>query len=175
MLMTCPTCTGQFRPQIDAQLPGTCPHCHARLRPAGDTASSPPSKAVPELTRACRTCGERFSAKEKECPACGQLTRAAHEARERAVSGPTFGFEPENWMAGAGIWIGITVIGVAAVWFVGGLREGIVFFYPPCLAVVGVVAIVNGVVSRREQRRRRERREAKSAQGPRPSSKKPRV
>ena len=34
---------------------------------------------------------------------------------------------------------------IAVVWFVGGLFAGILFFYPPILFVIGIIAMVKGM------------------------------
>jgi hypothetical protein len=43
---------------------------------------------------------------------------------------------------------GLLVIGVAAVWFLAGLAAGLIFYYPPILVVVGLVALVIGITKR---------------------------
>ncbi len=35
----------------------------------------------------------------------------------------------------------------AVVWFFGGLAAGIIFFYPPILLIIGIIAIIRGVMS----------------------------
>ncbi|MEO1994471.1 MAG: hypothetical protein ABGZ17_04270 [Planctomycetaceae bacterium] len=47
----------------------------------------------------------------------------------------------------AGVLGGILMIVVAVVWFVGGLAAGIIFKYPPILLIIGIVAIIRGVMS----------------------------
>lgn len=39
---------------------------------------------------------------------------------------------------------GILVIGIACVWFVAGLANGIVYLYPPLLGVLGAVRVGQG-------------------------------
>lgn len=39
---------------------------------------------------------------------------------------------------------GILVMGIACVWFVAGLANDIVFWYPPVLAVVGAIRVGQG-------------------------------
>lgn len=41
---------------------------------------------------------------------------------------------------------GLLIMILAVVWFVGGLMVGILFFYPPILFIVGVVAFINGLI-----------------------------
>lgn len=34
---------------------------------------------------------------------------------------------------------------IAAVWFFGGLAAGYIFYYPPVLFIIGVVALIKGI------------------------------
>ena len=40
---------------------------------------------------------------------------------------------------------GIAMIIGSLVWFFGGLLMGVIFFYPPILFVLGVIALLNGI------------------------------
>ncbi|MCJ7570762.1 MAG: hypothetical protein MUO82_02635 [Candidatus Thermoplasmatota archaeon] len=42
---------------------------------------------------------------------------------------------------------GMIMIGIATVWFVGGLFVGLIFFYPPILFLIGVYALLKGLVT----------------------------
>ena len=44
-------------------------------------------------------------------------------------------------LSGAGMMVG------AVVWFVAGWMAGRIFFYPPILFVIGIVALVKGLMS----------------------------
>jgi hypothetical protein len=61
---------------------------------------------------------------------------------------PRVAFE-KGWFGSinAGIVGGLLMIIIAVVWFVLGLMGGIIFFYPPILFVVGVVALIKGAFS----------------------------
>ena len=48
----------------------------------------------------------------------------------------------ENGMAG-----GIAMMVIAAVWFGAGWMAGIIFFYPPILFLIGVFALLKGLVT----------------------------
>jgi hypothetical protein len=48
----------------------------------------------------------------------------------------------------AGIVGGLLMIVIAIVWFGAGLMFGIIFFYPPILAIIGIGAIIKGLASR---------------------------
>jgi hypothetical protein len=37
---------------------------------------------------------------------------------------------------------------LAVGWFFGGLMFGIIFFYPPVLFIIGIVAVVRGLFNR---------------------------
>lgn len=45
------------------------------------------------------------------------------------------------------LWGGIGMMVLAVVWFVGGLFFDIIFFYPPILFIIGLVAFVKGLVN----------------------------
>jgi hypothetical protein len=38
---------------------------------------------------------------------------------------------------------------IAVIWFVVGLAGGIIFFYPPVLFIIGLVALCKGLADRR--------------------------
>lgn len=69
-------------------------------------------------------------------------------ARERAAteSEPASGgfFAPEQKGMKKGIVGGVIMIAIALVWFFGGLAVDRIFFYPPVLLIIGVIAIVKG-------------------------------
>jgi hypothetical protein len=46
-----------------------------------------------------------------------------------------------------GVWGGVLMLVIAGVWFFGALAMGIVFFYPPILALFGVYAIIKGLAT----------------------------
>ncbi len=61
----------------------------------------------------------------------------------------------------AGVVGGVVMLAIAAVWFGVGWSSGVIFFYPPILAVIGIVSIIKGVASGNfagEKSRRRSRR-----------------
>ena len=45
----------------------------------------------------------------------------------------------------AGVVGGILMMGIAVVWFIVGLAGGIIFFYPPILFVIGIIAFFKGL------------------------------
>ncbi|MCI0379213.1 MAG: zinc-ribbon domain-containing protein [Gemmataceae bacterium] len=54
----------------------------------------------------------------------------------------------ESRMINAGAAGGLALIIVAVAWFVIGLAAGVIFYYPPILFVIGLVAMLKGAVSR---------------------------
>ena len=50
--------------------------------------------------------------------------------------------------ANAGIVGGLIMMLLAVVWFVGGLMVNIIFFYPPILFIIGLIAFIKGLTSR---------------------------
>jgi hypothetical protein len=161
----CPTCERPFR--IDVETPGTefdCPHCGLRLRldpeaapppapaspppppasSAGAPAAAPPAGPRIDLKRTCPACGTRYPGSQRRCPRCGEGFREAKYAEEDARTGSSFA--PEKAAINMGVVGGILLIVVAVAWFVGGYLAGYIFFYPPILAVIGVFAIVKGLV-----------------------------
>jgi hypothetical protein len=59
-----------------------------------------------------------------------------------AASGGGFG------STDAGLWGGVAMMVIAAVWFVLGLYGGRIFFYPPILFVLGLAAMIKGMMDR---------------------------
>lgn len=53
----------------------------------------------------------------------------------------------EGGMLNSGVLGGLGLIAVAVVWFVVGLFFGIIFIYPPFMAIFGMCAIVKGLIS----------------------------
>jgi hypothetical protein len=118
---------------------------------------------------------EEHAGKRTKCPACGVLldiplantSMQAHEApddppydeeakprRKRkatddaAVKGESGGvFSMEKGMASSGIIVGILLMVGAAVWFVAGLAFDRIFFYPPIMFIIGIVAVSKGILN----------------------------
>jgi len=62
--------------------------------------------------------------------------KAKEEATERSLEGNVFN---------SGMWGGLAAMGVAAVWFLIGLMNDYIFFYPPILFVIGLGAFFKGL------------------------------
>jgi hypothetical protein len=60
---------------------------------------------------------------------------------EKQESGRSF----EGNVINGGVGIGVLVMIIAVVWFVVGLANDIIFFYPPVLFIIGLVAFFKGL------------------------------
>lgn len=69
-----------------------------------------------------------------------QTARIQQEQKESSY------FTPEQKGMKKGVLGGLIMILIAVVWFFGGLAINRIFFYPPVLLVIGIVAIVKGAV-----------------------------
>lgn len=67
-----------------------------------------------------------------------QLARQKHEEKENGF------FTPERKGMKKGVLGGLIMVLIAVAWFFGGLAIDRIFFYPPVLLIIGVVAIVKG-------------------------------
>ena len=76
----------------------------------------------------------------------GAPVRSRFEARREQMRRDEWGgLEAERVAFNWGVVGGILMIAVAVGWFLWGLNEGYIYYYPPILAVLGIVAIFNGV------------------------------
>ena len=73
-----------------------------------------------------------------------RLEKLQAEAEEEEVSGGFFG--PEKQGMKKGVLGGVVMILIAVVWFVGGLAADIIFYYPPILFIIGLVALIKGIM-----------------------------
>lgn len=153
----CPLCRGRFAvPAASAGSAVRCPHCQGAVAlgvPTGPAqagappapARKAPSSGRPPLTRGCPQCGQRTPVERSRCDACGTFFTVAAEAHEREAQGdPWRGYAPERAAFNLGVVGGLILIGIAAVWFFVGWQMGYIFFYPPILALLGVVALIKG-------------------------------
>jgi hypothetical protein len=62
---------------------------------------------------------------------------------------PRVAFE-EGWFGSvnSGVVGGLLMLIIAAIWFGVGYSAGRIFFYPPILAIIGLVSIVKGLLDR---------------------------
>jgi hypothetical protein len=110
-----------------------------------------------ELKRTCQECGEKSAAHASRCQACGESFRASRLRREEEADGGG-ALGPEKAIVNNGVWGGVLAIMAAVIWFVVGWQAGYIYYYPPVLAIVGVIAIVNGLGASSAGARSRRRR-----------------
>ena len=81
-------------------------------------------------------------------PADTQVAAAPVEADAGGGSDDSSGgFGLERAGINKGVVGGIVMLVIAVVWFVAGWMAGYIFFYPPILAVIGIFAIIKGLVT----------------------------
>ena len=123
-----------------------CPSCGKVLPPPGNpSAPGSPVPARMALKRACPSCGESYAGELNRCPKCGANARMARLAAAEAKDED--GIVPVKAGIRAGVLGGIVLILLAVVWFVLGWKAGRIFPYPVFLAVVGIYAVVKGLVT----------------------------
>ncbi|MBI4612477.1 MAG: hypothetical protein HY720_02600 [Planctomycetes bacterium] len=115
----------------------------ARPAPVGPAPDTKPRS----VTRSCPACSEAIPLAVQTCPHCGELLGARRRAAEEAAAEDGGTFAPEKAGIRAGMVGGIIIMAIAAIWFVGGLAAGILFYYPPVLFVIGIFAFVKGLVT----------------------------
>jgi hypothetical protein len=131
---------------------GRCPGCGQVLEiptpePGEDEilgvllADDPPGQAKPSAVRA----EPPREPADWRPPREPSLPRREDVRALKRKAGPPVVFE-QGWFGSlnAGVIGGLLMILIAVVWFVAGLAAGIIFFYPPILFVLGIVALVKG-------------------------------
>lgn len=83
-------------------------------------------------------------------PAPPRATTAAKKRRPKTRGGPRVAFE-QGWFGSlnAGVIGGLLMMLIAVIWFVAGLAMNIIFFYPPILLVIGLIAMIKGLAGGR--------------------------
>ena len=81
---------------------------------------------------------ESFSGNQQELKKekVRQIARQQHDQKESSY------FAPEQKGMKKGVLAGLVMILIAVVWFFGGLAVDRIFFYPPVLLIIGIVAVV---------------------------------
>ncbi len=102
----------------------TCAGCHTPIDAADSFFTS--------VGEVCMDCHARVEAAE-------MAMRARAEAEPKSLEG--------NLINGGSI-VGLLTMLAAAVWFIGGLSVGVVFFYPPILFLIGLFGFLKGLVAR---------------------------
>ncbi len=73
-----------------------------------------------------------------------RLQKLNEAAQEEEVSSGFFGAEKKGLQKG--VLGGAAMIAIAITWFVLGLAANRIFFYPPILFIIGVVALIKGLI-----------------------------
>jgi hypothetical protein len=73
--------------------------------------------------------------------------RRRPKLRREEARGPEIAFE-KGWFGSinSGIAGGLLMMFIAVVWFFGGLMVNVLFWYPPVLFVIGIIAVIKGIV-----------------------------
>jgi DNA-directed RNA polymerase subunit RPC12/RpoP len=116
----------------------------------------------------CLECGKITSetaiGNELFCPDCGghvELFKIANHSKNNNNAGQqhlikdltveekeyTGFFAPEKKGIDKGVAGGFLMIIIAIVWFIGGYAAGYIFYYPPILFIIGLYALVKGLVT----------------------------
>jgi DNA-directed RNA polymerase subunit RPC12/RpoP len=144
----CPECGEETRSGAAPGQKTTCRSCKAKIRvPLRDADAEEPEEEEseeaskkPVVRRTCPECGERVPGKFDICTECGaDIDALLKEERYGSRSGPPSADNAYDLVANMGPVGGALAMIVAVVWFVGGLRDGVIFFYPPVLFVIGAI------------------------------------
>jgi phage FluMu protein Com len=89
----------------------------------------------------------------------GKSTSTTRRAGRRTEGGRGDGsFELERKGINGGVIGGILMMGIAVIWFVGGLMMDLIFIYPPILFVIGAVGLIKGLADGNMAGKKRRRR-----------------
>jgi len=150
-LAACPQCGQQLMVPVSAMgKQGRCPNCkHVFLL----SAPAPPVPAPPVVATALDDPYEEaepdYNLAPLPEPAGGSagtfspMGQAQVPAAAAEKYGHGFGLEHRGW--DAGMMGGLAMMGIAVVWFFGGLAFDIIFYYPPNLFIIGLVGFVRGL------------------------------
>jgi hypothetical protein len=75
---------------------------------------------------------------------CGKKYRVKETLAGKKIRCADWWFESTN----GGVLGGVLMIVIAVVWFGAGLAGGRIFFYPPVLLIIGLVAVCKGLFNR---------------------------
>ncbi|MCE5279302.1 MAG: hypothetical protein ABFD92_11090 [Planctomycetaceae bacterium] len=141
----CPECrTRVLVPAAAAKAAQSNPYAMPRVG-----AAAPPPAAAPAPRRPAVIPVQQVSPAQPQSDLdrlrMQQEARAQREKEDRAAI---------RWGSGQrgidkGVWGGLAMMVGAVVWFVVGWMAGYIFFYPPILFVIGIVALVRGLADRR--------------------------
>jgi hypothetical protein len=134
-----------------------CPGCGDVLRvpdssdePVDETATDHFTESPPEpATHQEAPPRERDREDEEMARAPYRPSKRPRRYEEEPRRSPRIAFE-EGWFGSmnSGIVGGLLMMLIAVVWFFVGLAFGYLFWYPPILFVIGVIALCKGVMGR---------------------------
>jgi hypothetical protein len=113
------------------------------LRAESPADEAPPREAIRAEPPPPEPAPPRPSSLKRRNPRRDEPRDVPREERKRV---PAVAFE-EGWFGSinSGVVGGLLMILIAVVWFVLGLMANRIFFYPPILLVIGLIAIIKGL------------------------------
>ena len=113
------------------------PAATSSFRPAGPAAMAPRPAAPAAAPNGVQNYQNAIAGQH--------LHNAAVEQREKAILDMERGSSGGGSMLNGGVIGGLLMMILSAVWFVGGLMAGFIFFYPPVLFVIGLASFIGGL------------------------------
>ena len=118
---------------------------------AGGMASGVPSLfaelSPAELNPHARVQNDAPKPRRSEAEILAQYTKNDRGKNSNSHSGESSGyFGFEGRVLNGGVIGGLIAMGAAVAWFLGGLAAGYIFFYPPILFVLGLIAMLKGII-----------------------------
>jgi len=151
--LTCTSCSRALR--VRDELAGRqilCPDCQTKITvPAGDFSPPLPSaEAQGNAFRFEQPKEDPFSARAEMSPPTKPRLDDDFDDADRPIRRPPPPPKPKGEFGSinAGVGGGILMMVIAIVWFVLGLIFGWIFYYPPILFIIGLVAFIKGLVTR---------------------------
>jgi hypothetical protein len=153
--VTCPQCNQKLNVPADSRgKQGRCPSCGNlfALEASIEAQFATASQALAQFDGYRAPAAGDYSSEPAPtqpltCPTAPLASpyppAAATSSSNRYAHG--FGWEHRGW--DKGMMGGLAMMAIAAVWFLGGLACGIIFYYPPILFVIGAVGFFRGIVT----------------------------
>jgi hypothetical protein len=154
LTVICPGCQKRLRlPASAAGKNGQCPVCKTNFKVPG--AQPEPVVVKPQLEEPSRFRDEDFYdlAPSPSPPSSSATATFPDLAKEPPLKlqypkpEKYDAFRHEKRGIERGVLGGLAMIAIAAIWFYVGWQCGRVFFYPPILFVIGVFAVIKGLVT----------------------------
>ncbi|MBL4850394.1 MAG: hypothetical protein JKY65_33165 [Planctomycetes bacterium] len=157
----CPECGELTRSGAAPGQKTTCRSCEAKIRvplrdapeEVEDEDEDEPTQNKPVVRRTCPECGERVPGKFDICTECGaDIDALLKEQRYGHRDGPVPVDNTFDFISTLGAPGGALAMTVAGVWFAVGWSNGVIFFYPPILFVIGAIVFGGGMRRRTRSR-----------------------